>query len=213
MGGEYLEVSDFILIDDSLSISVEDIEFLLEEGDCYEEEETPQPNRRRDRRGSACTYLEEDPVTLRNLSEKSLQVFVEWPDYDLENIVLESVLLQGKIPSYSEPEIEGDRLVSDALLLEFIQDYRPITDDVSSGYTIEFDLIDGKHVVLNGDIEILVYPGDLNFDGIENVEDITFLVDYLFLSGQACLLEEMMDLTHDGVVDEEDLRALVEIVY
>ena len=59
----------------------------------------------------------------------------------------------------------------------------------------------------------MIYPADLNFDGVEDVNDITFLVDYMFRGGNAPMLEEALDVNRDGSVDVLDLRDLVQMIY
>ncbi|MEW6413303.1 MAG: dockerin type I domain-containing protein [Candidatus Zixiibacteriota bacterium] len=194
-----------------IDIDVEELERMLEEAGCYEEEEPPY--RRRDRDGKPFTYLEEDPVTLVNLPEKLLKVYVRRADYALKDIVLESVLINGKIPPHTEAWIEEDRLITDVLLMRFMTFCRPIEQDVHAGYSVSFDLTNGEHVDLYGEVNIEYIEGDLNLDGTVNIEDIVFIIDYLHHSGPSCVLEEMLDVDNDGIICDRDILAVTQIVY
>ncbi|MEW6413297.1 MAG: hypothetical protein AB1483_12645 [Candidatus Zixiibacteriota bacterium] len=163
--------------------------------------------------GGGCepfTYLEQDPIILKDLADRVLRVYVECEDN--ANVDLGSVVVQGKIPPYTAARIEGDLLVTDVFIFRFLSAWRPISADVQGSYTVGYS-VSGEFKTLEGDMNLQVYAGDLNFDGIEDVNDITFLVDYMFKGGKAPMLEEALDVNRDGYSDIRDLRAIVEIVY
>ncbi len=156
------------------------------------------------------TYLEQDPIILKELADRTLRVYVECEDN--ANVDLSTVVVQGKIPPYTAARIEGDLLVTDVFIFRFLSAWRPISADVQGTYSVGYT-VGGVAKTLYGDVNIQVYPGDLNFDGVEDVQDITFMVDYMFLKGQEPMLEEALDVNRDGYNDIRDLRAIVEIVY
>ncbi|MEW6413294.1 MAG: hypothetical protein AB1483_12630 [Candidatus Zixiibacteriota bacterium] len=156
------------------------------------------------------TYLEQDPIILKDLADRVLRVYVECEDN--AGVDLSSVVVQGKIPPYTAARIEGDLLVTDVFIFRFLSAWRPISADVQGTYSVGYS-VNGEFKTLYGDMNLQVYAGDLNFDGIEDVNDITFLVDYMFKGGKAPMLEEALDVNRDGYNDIRDLRAIVEIVY
>jgi hypothetical protein len=74
-------------------------------------------------------------------------------------------------------------------------------------------MLDGTPVELTGEMNLQVYPGDLNFDGIEDGQDIVFMVDYMFHRGSEPMLAEALDVNRDGEVGMRDLVDLIKIVY
>ncbi len=157
------------------------------------------------------TYLEQDPIILKDLADRVLRVYIECEDN--ANVNLSTVVVQGKIPPYTAARVEGDLLVTDVFIFRFLAAWRPISADVQSSYTVGYSMNDGTPVELSGEMNLNVYPGDLNFDGFEDVQDISFMVDYMFLKGAEPMLDEALDVNRDGYVDVRDLRTLVELVY
>ncbi len=158
------------------------------------------------------TYVEQDPVVLKDLSNRILKVYVRGGNFDVRDIDLSTVVLQGKIPPYTEARIEGNKLVTDAFIFRFLSAWRPITDDIHGTYSVSFDLNNGEHITLYGEVNIDYIPGDLNFDGVLDEADIAFLEDYFFNGGPEPMLEEALDVNHDGYVNEDDLEFLRQLV-
>ncbi len=127
------------------------------------------------------TYLEQDPIILKDLADRVLRVYVA--NENVGDIDLNSVVVQGKIPPYTAARIEGDLLVTDVFMFRFLSAWRPISADVQGTYSISYD-IGGVTKTLYGDVNIQVYPGDLNFDGVEDQQDILFMVDYIWNGGK-----------------------------
>ncbi|MEW6413295.1 MAG: dockerin type I domain-containing protein [Candidatus Zixiibacteriota bacterium] len=156
------------------------------------------------------TYLEQDPIILKDLADRVLRVYVA--NENVGDIDLTSVVVQGKIPPYTTARIEGDLLVTDVFIFRFLSTWRPIAADVQGTYSISYN-VNGETKTLFGDVNIQVYPGDLNFDGAEDQQDISYMVDYIWNDGNLPVLEEALDVNRDGYVDVRDLRELVQIVY
>jgi hypothetical protein len=156
------------------------------------------------------TYLSQDPIILKDLADRVLNVYVECEDN--ANVDLNSVVVQGKIPPYTVARIEGDLLVTDVFIFRFLAAWRPISSDVQSTYTVGYT-VSGVPTTLTGDMNLKVYPGDLTFDGIEDGQDITYMVDYMFKRGPEPMLNEALDVNRDGEVGIRDLRDLIEIIY
>ncbi len=156
------------------------------------------------------TYLEQDPIILKDMADRTLRVYVECEDN--ANVDLSTVVVQGKIPPYTAARIEGDLLVTDVFIFRFLSAWRPISADVQGTYSVGYT-VGGVAKTLYGEMNLQVYPGDLNFDGFEDVQDINFMVDYMFNKGEVPMLEEALDVNRDGYVDIRDLREIVNIVY
>ncbi len=132
-------------------------------------------------------------------------------------MVFESILVQGKIPPYTEaaPYVDGDSIVTDCFIMRFLgaSGFRPIPPEgVQSIYTVEYDKVGGEHVVLTGDFVLSVYQGDVTLDGLVNAEDVVFMSQYLWHKGPMCEIEEFMDVDANGRVDIRDMSALIERV-
>jgi hypothetical protein len=67
---------------------------------------------------------------------------------------------------------------------------------------------------VGGGIEIgFVLRGDANGDGVIDVADVTFLINYLFLQGSAPDPLALGDANCDGVVDVADLMHLINYLF
>jgi len=60
---------------------------------------------------------------------------------------------------------------------------------------------------------IVVLPADFNADGLVNIGDVTFAINYLYKSGPAPDPMELGDINCDGVVDLGDLVYLISYLY
>ncbi|MEW6413298.1 MAG: dockerin type I domain-containing protein [Candidatus Zixiibacteriota bacterium] len=156
------------------------------------------------------TYLSQDPIILKDLADKILTVYIECEDNAL--IDPNSILVNAKIPP-KEYRIEGELFAFDIGCTRFLSNWRPISSDFQGTYTVDYDLTTGEHKTITGDVNVIVYPGDLTFDGIEDQQDIVFLVEYMWNRGQKPYFEEALDVNRDGSVDVLDLRDLVQMIY
>lgn len=181
-------------------------------------------NRHRLLDAAAETFVDQCPYILDS-SDVVLRFYIRGTSFDVDDVDLETVLVQGKIPPYAGITRKGDWIITTAFVIRFldVSGFRPITGDFEAPYTVEFDLLGGEHVVAEGEFALRVYPGDLTFDGKANIDDLIFLADYVFsggppshihdLDGQAWEVPELMDIDHDGDLgDEDDLEALRDLI-
>jgi hypothetical protein len=161
------------------------------------------------------------PTVLRALeNDRVLNVSIHCEDID--EVVLESVLVLGKIRPYTEVRIEGDSIVTDCFIMQFLgmSGFRPIPPEgVWSTYTLECDKTNGEHVVLTGVYQLGMpcCQGDVNLDGEANIEDVTYMTDYAFNGGPGCILfgeplDEFMDVDRNGRFDLLDISALIQTI-
>ncbi|UCE25037.1 MAG: hypothetical protein JSU74_03025 [Candidatus Zixiibacteriota bacterium] len=160
-----------------------------------------------------CTYASPQPTILKDM-EQLIEFYICCHDPD--EIVWESILIQGKIPPYEGyPVLRDGCVVTACLTTRFIgsSGYRPIPPEgVQDQYRIDFDRTTGEHVTLFGDYVLTVYQGDVNLDGVVDISDVQFMHEYFFNSGKACFYEEFMDVDGNGRVDLRDVSALIELV-
>ncbi|UCE23347.1 MAG: hypothetical protein JSU74_08555 [Candidatus Zixiibacteriota bacterium] len=153
--------------------------------------------------------------TIIGLSDNILKVYFRGQGFSIDEVLTDSVFVQGKIPPYTGVRREGRWLVTDCFIFRFLgsSGFRPIPPEgIKAKYTVEFDLISGEHIVLEGDYELVVIHGDMTLDGQVNADDVIFMSEYFWHGGPACEVEEFMDLNWDGVIDPRDLALLIEIV-
>jgi hypothetical protein len=147
------------------------------------------------------------------LSDDVLNIII-WNEQN-DQVILESILVQGKLEPYTEARIEGDSIVTDVFLRRFIglSKWRPIpSEGIMSTYTVEYDKVDGSHVVLTGEYVLGYYQGDVNLDGEVNDDDLRAMRDYLFNRGEPGEFEEFMDVDGNGQIDLRDMRELIKII-
>ncbi len=130
-------------------------------------------------------------------------------------------LLVGDIKSHDDPFVEDGVITMNIGATHFIgaTGFRPIPPEgIQSTYTLTYSYLDGTAAPeLIGDWVLNVVQADVNFDGVGNIADLTFMVDYLFYKGDACTLHgenymEMMDIDLNGQFDIRDIRKAIEII-
>ncbi len=160
-----------------------------------------------------CTYASPQPTILKDM-EQLIEFYICCEDPN--EVIWESILIQGKIPPYEGyPVLRDDCIVTACLTTRFIgsSGFRPIPPEgVQDQYRIDFDRTTGEHVTLFGDYVLTVYQGDVNLDGAVDIADIEFMREFLFNGGKACRYEEFMDVDGNGRVDLRDVSALIELV-
>jgi len=168
------------------------------------------------------TWCSPQPTILKEI-DRILYFFIEYED--VNEAVLESIRIQGNIPSYEPAYIEDQQtIVASVFIMRFLgaSGFRPITGDFETTYTIEYDKIDGSHIVLIGDYSLKVYPGDVTLDGEGNINDLIFAADYFWRGGgvpsmtdkegNPWEIAELLDANGDGNIDPKDVIALKEIL-
>ena len=100
----------------------------------------------------------------------------------------------------------------------------PLTaaDDFTGPATIAlnhsfFVTVDGEQYNLDStscEVQLLeqMVPGDVNGNGIMNMDDLTHLINYLVFGCQTSIHIENADLSNSGTVDMDDLTALINIL-
>jgi hypothetical protein len=95
-----------------------------------------------------------------------------------------------------------------------------LDDTLNSPYTVTFYVDDGTGLEDTGEVIITVYPfipplreGDLNRDGIVDVIDVVFLVDYLFRDGPAPQPPALADVNGDCYSTVGDVVYLINYVF
>jgi hypothetical protein len=95
-----------------------------------------------------------------------------------------------------------------------------LDDTLNSPYTVTFYVDDGTGLKDTGEVIVTVYPfipplkeGDLNRDGIVDVVDIVFLVDYLFKDGPAPQPPALADINGDCYATVSDVVYLINYVF
>lgn len=155
------------------------------------------------------------PKTLENDGMLNISIHCEEND----QVILESVRVQGKLPAFTEVRLEGDSIVTDCFLPRFlgVSGFRPIPPEgIFSTYTVQYDRLDGSHVVLTGEFVMAVFTGDVDLDGLVDIDDIIYMTDYAFNGGPGCAfsdepLDELMDIDRNGRFDLLDIRELIQI--
>lgn len=177
-----------------------------------------EPNLHEHRYGTLATFTYPDPIVLKNL-EPIQYFYIRGTGFDVNDVDLETVLVLGKIPPADSAWVRGDWLMTTVSVRRFLGSggFRPITESFDAGYTVEFDLVGGEHVVVEGEFSLVLIQGDLTFDGIVNLEDLVVLTDYLYRGGPAPELGgdsfiEVLDVNQDGEINEDDLEALEDII-
>ena len=111
------------------------------------------------------------------------------------------------------PYVDADgTIVTDCFIFRFLSVYRPIPSTEYDIYTVTY-FKSGEMVTVTGDVEIYVPGGDVNLDGITNIDDLIFMINYFYKGGPNCKLEELMDIDQNGTVNVGDVSALARMIH
>jgi hypothetical protein len=158
------------------------------------------------------------PTVLKALeNDRILNVIIHCEDNS--QVILSSIRVFN-IPPYTGARIDGDSIVTDAFIMRFLGagGMRPVPSEgyTDHDYPVYYDKLDGSSVELHGLFNLKVTVGDVTFDGIQDLDDIVFMTEYLFNKGQIATIwnEEMpesMDVDQNGRFDLLDIRAMLEL--
>jgi hypothetical protein len=117
------------------------------------------------------------------------------------------------LPSY--PEFSGEVMQILFPAAPFIVGYEPIWDSTMQEYTVtgSYPSTSGS-LSLMGQVPFIGHrSGDANADGLVNIADVTFLVQYVFRGGMPPRLIDAADANCDGKVNVGDAVYLAKFIY
>ncbi len=125
------------------------------------------------------------------------------------------------IPPYAGVHEVGDSLYTTVFIMRFLGagGMRPIPDN---GYDDQpyfvYYTAGGTEKSLEGDFDLVVNVGDVTCDNAVNIDDVVFMIEYLFQGGPMVsahgeTLEELMDIDGSGRIDLLDARAIIELLH
>jgi len=123
----------------------------------------------------------------------------------VEDIDLGSLMINGNAPSAaaiepSHPGFTGQVLDATFDLRTFILGYGALYDESVQPYHVTGQFSDASFFDVTGMVTWHGHTsGDVNLDGKANVQDLTFLISYIFRGGPAPTLSETADVNGDNV--------------
>lgn len=107
------------------------------------------------------------------------------------------------------------RLAMEIRLCDLIGYYEPIWDTSEVIYTISYEFDDNSDNSIEGSFVIVGHrSGDVNGDGLVNIMDIVYLIDYLYRGGPAPMPYELAgDINCSRSVDLLDILYLIKYLY
>ncbi len=137
----------------------------------------------------------------------------------VDNIVPASIRLNGSIePSRIEilppdPPL-GSGLRIEFPVTEFIQTYPLMWDTSRQDYTITGEFSDATPFEIAGQMTFIGHAsGDANADGVVNVGDIVYLVNYVFRGGDAPPDMRLAEVNCDGALNIGDAVYLIQFIF
>lgn len=139
------------------------------------------------------------------------------PDgYSVDDIDQESISINGAIePSnitvaYDMSGENGDTLILETDLVEFLNSYSDVTDGEEIRYAVSGQFTTGEDFTAFGRAVMGNYlTGDANGTGEVNIADASYLINYVFYSGAPPVSMEASDVNGDGRVNIADASYLV----
>jgi hypothetical protein len=163
---------------------------------------------------SIWTRCDPQPTVLKNI-ELILEVQIIG-DPNPGAIDLATIRVQDKIPPYQPATYDqSSGIVSTyCFIMRFLgsSGFRPVTGDFESTYNVWYERSDGFDTTLTGDFSLIVGPGNVLIDEATDINDVIFMVDYMFNGGPACPLPGLMDINKDGELSIRDIKALIDLV-
>jgi len=169
----------------------------------------------------ASTYCTPQPTILKAI-DRVLAVHIVCED--VNEVDLASIRV-GNIPPYQPAIIDGNEVITYAFIFRFLgaSGFRPVTGDFEATYTLNYNYKDGSAApTLIGDYALKVYPGDVTFDGVVNMDDIVFAADFFWKDGKVPGMlddagkvweaEELLDANQDGSIDPRDVVVILNLV-
>lgn len=136
-------------------------------------------------------------------------------DVNLSTLIINSSI----IPTTSailpiHPMFSGELLEIYFPLRDFILGYGFQYDTTIQPYTVSGEFTDGTPFTIENSFTFISHiSGDINFDGVVDISDLVFFVDYFFFNGPIPQPIEAGDVNRDGQVDIGDLVVLVERMF
>ncbi len=116
------------------------------------------------------------------------------------------------VPEY--PGFNGEAVRFYFPLAELLTPYEGLCDSTVYTYYISGGFFDGEGFLFETRLTIHGHrSGDLNLDGIVDISDLIYMVDYFFTGGPAPELLETADLDQNGTVDISDMLVLIEHMF
>jgi hypothetical protein len=71
-----------------------------------------------------------------------------------------------------------------------------------------------RHIAFLDTHVFIPYPlGDVNFDRVVNVNDVTILIDYMLGNQDTCINVDKADYTRDGVINMADIIDIIDVLF
>lgn len=115
-------------------------------------------------------------------------------------------------PSY--PGFNGEVARMFFGLSDLLTQYLVLYDSTVHTFTIAGEYSNGAPLLLETSLTIHGHQsGDLNLDGIVDISDLIYMVEYFFTGGPAPQIMETADLDYNGTVDISDMLVLIEHMF
>jgi hypothetical protein len=71
-----------------------------------------------------------------------------------------------------------------------------------------------RHIAYLDTNVFIPYPlGDVNFDRVVNVNDVTILIDYMLGNQDTCINVDKADYTRDGIINMADIIDIIDVLF
>ena len=150
------------------------------------------------------------------INDRVLEVYIY--NENVADVDLASVRV-GNIPPYNPIEVVDGVINTDCFIMRFLgsSGFRPLPPEgIHDTYTVSYNYLSGGSNSLVGDFNLSVKVGDVNLDGIVDVNDVQFMSEYFWNGGEETKIQgetlyELMDVDGNGQVDIRDALKTIEL--
>jgi len=158
-----------------------------------------------------------DPISASVLLPEDDDIVVD--DIDQNTVVINDTIVPFNTEILtSHPDFDGQVLKADFRVKGFINAYAadegPLYDTTTHLFTISGETQASEPFVAYGDVDIVGrYSGDANNDGTVDIDDIVFMIEYIFNGGTSPRPLQTADCDCNEIVDIDDITYLIEYIF
>lgn len=135
-------------------------------------------------------------------------------DVDLSTVVIDGFIVPTANSIGTWSTFSTEIVNSEFDINTYLDQYMPFFDSTMQEFTVSGQFNDATPFSITGEVMLRGHlSGDLNLDGVVDIGDLVFAVEFAFHGGPAPQYIESLDLNKDGSSDITDIILLIQIMF